>query len=220
MQPFEQASRALRESADYPVNISKKAALTAVGSAAGYLGLSSLKGILPKIQAFVSDFLPEKISSQGLKSVDPRMKNFIDKAEEEGYDFSEIKSFIKQKLNKEEPINKVKENPIQKYSSDLHDFIVQEIGKGRSPLQAGALAEMGVGGKNFNQVIGKLKKDLNSTWANIVESVYGSSQQAQPQQPQSPQQAPQQAASTQPIQAQSGDKWSQIASQLQNLLNS
>jgi hypothetical protein len=76
--------------------------------------------------------------------------------------------------------------------------------KGRSPLQAGALAvQERKNGEGFKKVIDKLVKQHKTDWASILESVYGGAQssapsaQMQPNQPpggQNPatQQAPQQ----------------------------
>lgn len=187
MQPFQKASEALRAGADYPVDLGKKAALTAAGSAAGYLGLSSVRGVLPKVQAFLSNFLPENISEKGLRSVDPRMSSFITAAQQSGYTFDEIKNLISQKVGNDQPSQAqpqaaqagTQKNPIEKIAPDLHAFMMQEIQKGRTPLQAGALAEMGVGNKSFGSAIQKLKKDLNLSWSQIVEDVYKSRTQPQ-----------------------------------------
>ena len=81
----------------------------------------------------------------------------------------------------------------------LHQFILDQIRGGQTHLGAGALAELGkTGGKDFKSIIEKIKKDTKSTWAQVLDAVYGEAKAAggtapaaQSQQQASVQQAPQ-----------------------------
>lgn len=62
------------------------------------------------------------------------------------------------------------QNIIEQYSPDLHQFLLSEIQKGRSPIEAGALAQ--VSGK-FKKEIARITKDHKADWSAIIESVFG-----------------------------------------------
>ncbi len=62
------------------------------------------------------------------------------------------------------------QNPIAQYSDQLHSFIEDLISKGRSPLEAGALAQLE---PKFKSVISKMEKDYKTPWSAILQSTYG-----------------------------------------------
>lgn len=184
MQPFERASEESRRRTDLPINYAKKAA-TAVGGAA----------IANRIVPFLSKYIPENLATKGLNKVSHKLGNFIKKAGAMGFDFDETRDFIGEKLTggiEQEPA-KEDRNIIQQYSPELHQFIDQEVKKGRKPIEAGALAQSD---KRFKKIISQLEKDHKTPWSSILESVYGGVGMAQPQQQQM--QQPQQSQQTGP----------------------
>ena len=66
-------------------------------------------------------------------------------------------------------------NIIAQYSPQLHQFLKDEIQKGRPLEEAGALAYLQ---NNFKKVISKLEQDYRSPFSKILESVFGKKQQA------------------------------------------
>lgn len=71
------------------------------------------------------------------------------------------------------------QNIIEQYSPELFQFISDLIGKGRSPLEAGALAQLD---KRFMKVIKSMETDHKTPFSSILQSVFGSTQQNKQQQ--------------------------------------
>ncbi len=213
MQPYQAASQKMRESGEYPLEVLKNLGLTAVGGAAAKVGSRAASSLIPHVMALISEHVPEKFSKAALSKLDPRFGKFINGAEQEGYNYDEVKKLIGEKMNQPQEAAEEK-NIVQKYSPELHQFIQEQIQSGRSPLEAGALATLDKkGGKGFKGIIDKIVKDNKAPWAAILQTIYGQGQRSQQQQEQ-PQQGQQQ-------QGQQGNaKWDQIASTLQNLLKS
>lgn len=191
-QPYQSAARATADQATAPIRALGTAALSLPAlKAAG----SGLKRILP----FLNDFVPDELAEKGLAKVDPRFGKFFKASQKEGYDIGEIREFIKEKLSGAEQQNepaKENRNVIEQYSPELFNFLKEQIGQGRDPIQAGAIAQ---NDSRFGQVIQKMAKDHKTQWSNILQSVFGmgqaqgqaEEQQMQPQQQQQ-QQQPQQ----------------------------
>jgi len=184
MQPYQEASEEIRRAGDRPANLIKKGASLGLHAASAYAGGATASKILP----FLSNYIPQSLAIKGLSKIDSRWGKFITAALDEGYDFDEVKDFIKKKAEgkKEEPQEQPKENRniIEQYSPELHQFIDQEVRKGRPLIQAGAVAQ---NNPKFAQVIDKLQKDHKTPWSNILQSIYGGALQDQGQQ-QQPQQ--------------------------------
>jgi|ERR1700676_3735942 len=160
--------------------------------AAAGLGVAALTGgtaaaIAPAISSrvlpFLSQYIPAGLAMKGLSKVNPTLGKFLKKGQEAGLDIKEGIDFIRNKLgyNEEEEKKKAKEsrNIIQQYSPELHQFISDEIKKGRTPIQAGALAQ---NDKRFKSAISKLSKDHKTNWSQIIQGIYGSGETAQTQQ--------------------------------------
>jgi len=198
MQPYQKAERALRESGEYPINLAKNIGLGIASGAAAKFGSSAISTILPKIKALINEYVPDDISMKGLEKVDPRFKEFIKGALDAGYDYTDIRNSIGERIEKSEQ-NHVRQNKnlIEQESPELHQFILSEIQKGRSHLQAGALAQL-EDKKGFSKIIKKLEKSHHAPWSSILETIYGGQQQAispieeEKQQPQQMQQQGQQ----------------------------
>lgn len=204
MQPYQEAAEEIRRQGELPIKSAKQAASFAGSAAAG----SAMVG---RIVPWLSKYIPEELAIKGLAKIDSRLGGFIKKAMSEGYDFDEVKNFIGEKMggaeNKKPPSAKENQNIIQQYSPELHQFISEHIQQGRSPLEAGAIAQLDrKGGKSFKSIIKKIEQDHKSPFSAILQTVYGSQEaQAQPQQAQS-QQQPEQGVDPQLAQIMSGIK--------------
>ncbi len=163
-----------------------------INKAAIGLGTAAIGGSLTgKIMPFLNQYIPAGLAMKGINKVSPKLGSFLKKGQEMGLNLEEGLSFLKDKLSNSKTDNfQTKENGniIQQYSPELHQFLDQEIKNGRSPIEAGAIAQMN---KKFSDVIKKLSKDHKTDWSSIIQSVFGNGQTAQPSQ-QSAQQPPQQ----------------------------
>ena len=211
MRPDEEANRAeIERDQRFRSNVAK-----GIGTAATVGAGAATARIMP----FLSKFIPVDLAMKGLSKVSPKVADFLKRGQSMGLNVEEGLQYIrdsispKQETKQAEP-PKQNKNVIEQYSPELHQFISEEIQKGRSPLEAGAIATLGAKGMpDFRKIISKLTKDHKTSWSAILESVYGQQGgQKAPNQPQ-PQQNQQQ-------QQPAGDKWNKIAESLQNLLNS
>lgn len=139
-----------------------------------------------KILPFLSEYIPEDLAFKGINKVMPGLGNFLKNGMKQGLTLKSGLDYLKDEFTKERS-KKAKDNRniIQQYSPELHEFIDEQVKRGRSALQAGAAAQ---GMSKFSNVIKKLTKDHKVPWSNILESVYGGetaqSEQQQPQQTQ------------------------------------
>jgi len=180
MQPYQEASEATRRSGEGVTKLAKYAG-AGVASAAGGKLASVLAG---RVGALLSPYISEGMFSKGLEKIDPRFGKFIKGALKEGYDIDEIKDFIGEKVKKTQAAEQPQEkgNIVAQYSPELHQFILDQIQQGRSPVEAGALAQLeSKGAKGFKSVIDKITKDHKAPWSAILQTVYGQGQEAQPQ---------------------------------------
>jgi hypothetical protein len=167
MQPYHEATKEIRRQGELPLKAAKTIGNVGATAATAYLG----GGVINRVLPFLSQYIPQDLVKKGLSKIDPRYGKFIDKALAGGQSIDEIKDFIGEKI-KESPEGKPKEerNIIQQYSPELHEFIDQEVKKGRKPVEAGAIAQQD---KRFSKIIDKLSKDHKTPWSNILESIYG-----------------------------------------------
>jgi hypothetical protein len=202
MQPYQEASQEIKRQGELPFTILKKAGNIATSAALGGAALSGGSSILKKALPFLNKYIPENLAIKGLSKINPAFGKFINKAKEGGKSFDEIKEFIteqlgeaKQETENENQPEKDNRNIIEQYSPELHGYILDQIKKGMSPLQA-------ADSSNFLQkhkdIIKKITKDHKAPWSSIVESTYGQAGKApiqeeqMQQQPQQMQQQPQQ----------------------------
>ncbi len=181
MQPYQEVTKEIRRQGELPLKIAKNVGAVGSAAATAYLGGGAINRVLP----FLSKYIPEDLVVKGLSKIDPRYGNFINKAMAAGKSIEEVKDFIGSKIEDQNEPVKQDRNIIQQYSPELHDFIDQEMKKGRTSIEAGAIAQ---NDKRFKEVINKLSKDHKTPWSNILESVYGSQPTSNTSQQQSQQQ--------------------------------
>lgn len=176
MQPYQKESQEIRRQGEAPIKaLTTTASLAAAGIGSGIVA----KRVLP----FLSKFIPEEITKKGLSKIDPRFTSFINKSMEMGVPLNEIKDFIQGKItgseqkiseseeNEESQYKPIKNiNTIKRYNDKLYSFIENEIKKGRSPLEAGALARMQ---EHFKKSIAMIEKNVGANWSDILISVFG-----------------------------------------------
>lgn len=189
MEPYQRASEAIVSGNETPIQLAKNLALTAVGGGV----MAASKKLLPAIGSMLSPYIPDSIFRAGMSKIHPKLGSFVEKALSAGYTHDDLRTFLGEKIEKDQQqAQKEKKNIVQKYSPELHDFITQLMKSGRSHTEAGALAGLSRKGKtDFKPIIDKISKDYKSSWGDLVEEIYGGSQQP-PQDQQQPQQDQQQ----------------------------
>jgi hypothetical protein len=212
MNPYDRTAEEMKRQSEGPKRFAQQAGRTAIEAGLTY-GAASFAPVLARAAPFLSEYIPEHLAIKGLSKIHPKLGAFVKKAMDSGYDWNEAKNFlgdqIKASQEQESPENaenphktgknaKESRNIIEKYSPELHQFIDQEIKKGRPVIQAGALAQ---NDKRFTDIIKKLSKDHKTDWSSILEAVYGGAQSPNASQQQ---QSPQQGQQMQPAQAQGG----------------
>jgi hypothetical protein len=182
MRPDEQANAAeVQRDQRMRSNVGKGVGV-AVGAASAAFGARALP--------FLSEYIPTDLAMKGLQRVAPKVADFLKKGQSAGLDIKQGMDFIKSKLSTEQTTKSAQDNRnlIEKYSPELHQFIDQQIKGGRSHLEAGAIAQLGKkGGPDFKSIIDKITKDNKSTWADVLDAVYGNSSQSAKQPANSPQ---------------------------------
>lgn len=217
MQPYQKATEEILRQGELPKDIPKNVASTALK-----VGGTAIAGktLAEKVLALVNKYVPEDLAIKGLNKIDSRFGTFIKKALGAGESFNEVREFISEQakngMEENEPKNpKENRNIVEQYSPELHQFILDQIGSGRSPLEAAAIATLGSKKSNFKNIIDKIVKENKSPWSAIVQSIYGSEKTAAKQPESQPKQEMQQQ-----VQAQGSEKWNQIAKSLQDIINS
>lgn len=172
MQPYQQASMAKVHGEESPINLLKNIGLSVGAGAGAKLGSMALNKLAPAIGALISPYVPENLSIAGLKKIDPRFGKLINDALDAGYTYDNFREFMGQKVEEEQQQQQAKQNRniIEQYSPELHQFISEQIGKGRNAYQAGAIASKD---KRFADVIQKITKEHKVPWADILDQIYG-----------------------------------------------
>lgn len=160
-----------------------------IKNAAGAVVGTGLSIASSKVLPFLSEYLPVDLAMRGLDKVSPAIGRFLKKGQSMGLDIKEGMNYVKEQMmpKKEKEQPKENRNIIEQYSPELHQFIDQEVRKGRPLIQAGALAQ---NDRRFADIINKLQKDHKTPWSQILQSIYGgalkeqSQDQGQMQQPQ------------------------------------
>jgi hypothetical protein len=133
-------------------------------------------GISARILPFLSEYITPDLAIKGISKISPDLGNFLKTGMQKGLNVKDGLDFIKNNLgsNKEknEPA-KQSTNIIEQYSPELHSFISEEVKKGRSPIEAGALAQVH---DKFKKIIKKLTEDHKTNFQSILSSIYGDGQ--------------------------------------------
>lgn len=161
-----------------------------IGTAAigGPIAARAAGPLLTKVMPFLNQYIPAALAMKGINKVSPKLGAFLNKGQEMGLNVQDGLDFLKEKLtsSSQQQTTKEKRSILEQYSPELHKFISEEVTKGRSPIEAAALAQ---NDKRFADVIKKLTKDHKTSWSQIVEGIFGNGQyggavnppQAQPQ---------------------------------------
>jgi hypothetical protein len=179
MQPYQRAAQAIREGEEKPLHLLKNIGLSAAGGGAASLGAKSMSRIVPAVGALISKYVPDNILTAGLSKLDPRLGTFMQGAIDAGYSHDDIRDFMGEKIEKSQEQKPAtdKKNIIEMHSPELHKFITEHMKKGRTHIEAGALAQMeGKETKHFKSIIKKLEQEHKTPWSSILEAVYGGAQ--------------------------------------------
>jgi hypothetical protein len=183
LRPDEQAAQDIIERSQKVNQNVKQGIKTIAGLGTATAGGAGIAKILP----FLSQYIPADLAMKGISKVSPKLGEFLKRGQAQGLDIKEGLNFIAEKIGFGQ---KAKENRniIEMESPELHQYLLQEVKKGRTPLQAGALAQ---NTKGFEKAIKKLIKDHKIPWSQLVETTYGGPEGYAMMQ-NTPQQAPQQ----------------------------
>jgi len=217
MRPDEQANEAqIERDQKFRRNMGR-----GLSAAASLVAAPALTGAASKIMPLLNKYVPVDLAIKGISKVSPKTGDFLKRGMSMGLTAESGLDFLKEQMEtKNEPI-KENRNIIEQYAPELHQFISDEIKQGRTPIEAAAMATLDkTGRKSFKNIIKKLTQDHKTPWSQIVESIYGSGQTAQPSQ------SPQQPTPTQqmqpqgqqaPLQAQPGQGQQALMSILQQI---
>lgn len=175
LRPDERAAQASIGRAEKSKNVLTGAA-TAIGGAA----------LSAKILPFLNEYIPVDLALKGISKVAPKIGQFLSQGQSMGLTPESGLEYLKGEVEKDISNQKTKEsrNIIEQVSPELHTFIDQEIRKGRKPVEAGAIAQ---NDKRFGSIVKKLEKTHKTPWSQIIQSIYGTGETAQPNQQQAPQ---------------------------------
>lgn len=180
LRPDERANEALIERSQAKNKAGKTVLKTAVGLGASALTAGFGAGIAGRILPFLSEHIPTDLAIKGISKVSPKLGGMLQKGMQSGLDLKEGLDYLKEKLSPQQQQNPSQNrNIIEQYSPELHQFLTEQINQGRSPLEAGALAEVS---KKFQKEIKKLVTDHKTPFSALLETVYGGTQQEKPQQ--------------------------------------
>ncbi len=125
----------------------KKAA--AIGTAATLGSTGILSEGIKKIAPFLNSFITSDLAVKGISKINPFLGNLLKKGQKMGLDIEEGLDFLKNKMNpesQEQEVNQqtqaaesnkpANENPIEAFAPELHNHLVQEVSKGKKPLEA------------------------------------------------------------------------------------
>lgn len=169
MRPDEEASRAEIERDAKRRQMIQKAAT----------GLSTA-ALSTRILPLLSEFVPTDFAFNAISRISPQIGSFLKRGKDSGLDLREGLNYLKDSFFSEKPEEEVDQkgqpstfderNIIQKYSPELHQFILDKIKSGRSALEAGAMARLD---KSNDKIIRKMEYDSKLPWSSILETTYG-----------------------------------------------
>lgn len=237
----EAASQAeIERDAAFRSNI-KKGIATAASIAAPYVIPHVAPALASRIAPFLNKYIPPSLAIQGINKINPKLGSFLKKGADMGLDVEDGLNFLKDKLfgDKQESSKAENRNIIEQYLPELHQYLDQKIKSGEDVISAATQAVYEKG-KPFEKIIRKIEKDHKTPWTALVESIYGGQKKPLTENEKSRRNALQkfnerkkgvlnqererfEQGYGQQLREQSdagNDKWNQIASTLQNMLNS
>jgi len=171
LRPDEKTRESEIKKAQGRTNAVKSGLETAATAAIGGLGLT---GAASKILPFLNQYIPKELAFKGINKIMPGLGNFLKNGMAQGLSLKSGLDYLKDEFIKEDN-SKQNLNLIEQESPELFQFIDQEIKKGRKPIEAAALAQ---NDKRFSNIISKLMKKHKTPWSSIIESLFGSGDQA------------------------------------------
>lgn len=144
----------------------KTGAELAGGTALSFAGGAAAAKFLP----YLSEFMPIDLAVKGISKYSPKLGKILKNAPKYGFDTEEVLGYLRENSMPSGEDQQQEISPIQKYSEKLFSFLKEQIGGGRSPLEAGALAQ---NMKEFMQPIQKMQKDLQRNWSDILTEEFG-----------------------------------------------
>jgi hypothetical protein len=193
MRPSERASEEINKRNERFNENVKSGAKTVVSAALAATGAR----ILP----FLSEHIPVDLAIKGISKISPKIGDFIKKGMSQGLDVKDGFQFLKDQIQPKEEEKEAEKKPeqtkenrniIQQYSPELHEFIQQEVQKGRTPTEAWFMAQAGSKAKEFKKIIDKIEKDHKTSFSSLVNMIYGGGQYGGAVNPQQSQQGQQQ----------------------------
>ena len=147
----------------------------------GTAGLAAKAG--GKILPFLSQYIPEELAYKGINKVMPKLGAFLKDGMAQGLSLKSGLDYLKSEFGEnsetQEPA-KENRNIVEQYSPNLHQYILDLIKQGNTPIQAGTKAKKFLD-KKHQDIIKKIENDHKTDWARIIESVYGGQGMALPQ---------------------------------------
>lgn len=135
--------------------------------------------IAARVMPFLNQYIPADLAVKGISKVSPKLGSFLQKGQDMGLDIQEGLNFVKDKMGGQQEPAKQDKNIIQQYSPNLNRYLMDIIKNGDTPVAAAAKARKFLD-KKQQDIIKKMESDHRVPWEQIVESIFGNGQTAQP----------------------------------------
>ncbi len=161
--------------------------------AGGAAALTAGAKLGSKILPFLSDFIPQDLAMKGINKISPQLGKFLKKGQSMGLNVKEGFEYLRNQFTPKKQEQKPT-NIIEEHSPELHEFIVDKIGTGITPMAAAFQATQD---PKFKSVIESLQKKAKKGFSEIIGSIFGGQDQSkaalqpQPQKPVAQQTQPQ-----------------------------
>mgnify|MGYP001577100931 CR=1 FL=1 len=155
---------------------------TGLGTISGAIAGAGIGGAIgsgtaSRIMPFLNEYIPMDLALKGISKISPKVGDFLKRGMKAGLDVKDGLNFIKEQITpgqqSESQSTKDKRNIIQQYDPELDTYIKDAVKNGKSAIQAGMKA---LDHPRFKKAIGKLTKDHNVGWDQILQSIYGSNE--------------------------------------------
>jgi len=158
-----------------------------IKKAVGYGATVAGAGLGARVLPFLSEFISPETALKGISKISPKVGDFLKRGMKSGLDLKEGLSFLKEKFEPSKSTSETSQNPIERLYPSLHQFLNQEIGKGRSPKEALGVAKV----QGFKKEVEDVAKKLGGDLFNIIDQIYGVQSAAPSQGAQQPMEAAQ-----------------------------